>query len=150
MCRFAAIDISKISLLHRSGFGIIMPFRESGAMAQRGEIQCAERQFALQSGRFGNVESSQLATLCRGSAIALASLCVPVRQSLQPPKDTKRGFSWSRFSFDRYVAETKKGLYGKPKEIRCFHILSTQWRRGYGSIALRATREIGLQRRVRY
>ena len=43
---------AKISPLHRGRFcGIINMFREGGAVAQRGEIQCAERQFALQSGR---------------------------------------------------------------------------------------------------
>ena len=34
-------------------------FRESGAMAQRGEIQCAERQFALQSDRLVEREKFQ-------------------------------------------------------------------------------------------
>ena len=41
---------AKISPLHHKWFyGIMFTFCESGAMAQRGEIRCAERQFVLQS-----------------------------------------------------------------------------------------------------
>ena len=49
--------------------------RESGAMAQRGEIQCAERQFALQSGRPEKCRKFQVRRhLAEGNAIAFASL----------------------------------------------------------------------------
>ena len=51
--------------------------RESGAMAQRGEIQCAERQFALQSGRPEKCRKFQVRRhLAEGNATAFASLCV--------------------------------------------------------------------------
>ena len=51
---------------------------ESGAMAQGGEIQCAESQFALQSGRREKCRKFLMDDTCRGGAIALASLCVSI------------------------------------------------------------------------
>ena len=71
-----------------SGFwyNVLVP-RERG-MAQRGEIQCAERQFALQSGRPVKREKFRLATHCRGKRNALASLRVSVRAFLTASQGT--------------------------------------------------------------
>jgi len=74
---FAAIQI--LPRFHRSIgaiFGIMLMFRESGAMAQRGEIQCAESQFALQSSRRWKCESFKLDdTWQRTRNSACLSLC---------------------------------------------------------------------------
>ena len=66
--------------------------RESGAMAQRGEIQCAERQFALQSGRQEKRRKFQQDDTCGGSVKRLPLFVFPVRQSYGLSWDAKRGF----------------------------------------------------------
>jgi hypothetical protein len=56
-----------------------MLFRESGAMAQRGEIQCADNQFALQSGRREKPEKLRIGGTLQRKRNTLASLCVPIQ-----------------------------------------------------------------------
>ena len=48
-------------------------------MAQRGEIQCAESQFALQSGRREKPEKFRIGGTLQRKRNALASLCVPIQ-----------------------------------------------------------------------
>ena len=73
------LNFRKISPLHSGRFcDIMFTSCESGAMAQRGEIQCAESQFALQSGRREKCRKFLMDDTCRGGAIALASLCVSI------------------------------------------------------------------------
>jgi len=67
------LNFRKISPLHPERFcDIMFTSCESGAMAQRGEIQCAESQFALQSGRREKLRNFLRKTApCRGSAMRL-------------------------------------------------------------------------------
>ena len=48
-------------------------------MVQRGEIQCAESQFALQSGRREKPEKFRIGGTLQRKRNALASLCVPIQ-----------------------------------------------------------------------
>ena len=94
---FAAIQI--LPKFHRSieaVFGTIFSSRECGAMAQRGEIQCAESQFALQSGRREKPEKFRIGGTLQGkSAMRLPLFVFLFRQSQGLSRNTKRGFLMS-------------------------------------------------------
>ena len=58
--------------------GIITLFRECGAMVQRGEIQCADNQFALQSSRLLKPENFQIGDTMQRKCKSTSSLRIPI------------------------------------------------------------------------
>ena len=64
--------------------------RESGAMAQRGEIQCAEGQFALQSGRLLKREKFQIGDTVQRKCKRTSSLCIPIMAISRPQEKYER------------------------------------------------------------
>ena len=95
-------DFRKISPLHSGRFcDIMFTSCESGAMAQRGEIQCAESQFALQSGRRTKCRKFQWRRhLAEGTHNAFASLCVSPKAIPTASFETRReAFLYPQFVF---------------------------------------------------
>ena len=86
-------NFRKISPLHSGRFcDIMFTSCECGAMAQRGEIQCAESQFALQSSRLVEREKFRKAILSRESAYALPLFVFLTRLLTASPEIRTRGF----------------------------------------------------------
>ncbi len=89
----AASGFLQISPHHPGRFcDIMFTSCECGAMAQRGEIQCAESQFALQSSRLVEREKFRKAILSRESAYALPLFVFLTRLLTASPEIRTRGF----------------------------------------------------------